>query len=740
MEPQTDVQAAEVVVRRRRRPGLWLKRRLSGLFALDTRRWRSAIAALWLLDCATVAVSALGMPTGFGTTFDVVTALSLNTIALPLASWIVAALIALVGLRVPRATAGSAIYTGVLLYCVLYFTGFGIVGSIVYAAAATLLIGTIGVVVEAAFRSRRNALRIGLATVAAAIIASVAWLAAGQRQQGAQSVIGEVQALSYGVPDASVPGNYTFDTFTYGSGEDKRRSEFGDRVGERTDAVDASAYIEDGDWSWLREKFWGFDEYELPLNGRVWMPEGDGPYPLVLMVHGNHLMEDFSDEGYAYLGELLASRGIIAISVDENFLNYSAWSGIPDQDMKLRAWTLLQHIGELQRLNAEPSSRLFGRIDFDRIALLGHSRGGQAVAMATDRSQWFEGAASLPAPETYRIQAVVAIAPTDTYVDGKQAQLRNVSYLTLQGAKDADLVNFYGDRQYARTTFDAGSQAFKASLYIAGANHSQFNTTWGSFDNSYPGRLFVRPTERMDAGEQRQIAKLYVSAFLETAFGQSEDYRPLFRDYRAGLDWLPATAYYSQYQDGSFRLLADFNGEDREHPASAVTAAARGMTDWKHADALNRQREGKGDQGVFLQWDSSGEYTMKLGSQGLALDEDSVLTFSIAELSDGLNEGQRVQVELTDRQGASVRMPLSSFMSPQGPPKTDFTWLPGMDAALSDRKYAHESEPVYQTVELPFRAITDEDPDFSPSEWTELTLSFEEGPGNVMIDDLGVMP
>lgn len=53
----------------------------------------------------------------------------------------------------------------------------------------------------------------------------------------------------------------------------------------------------------MKEMFWGFDEENLPLNGRVWMPEGDGPFPLVLMVHGNHLMEDFSDAGYDYLGK-----------------------------------------------------------------------------------------------------------------------------------------------------------------------------------------------------------------------------------------------------------------------------------------------------------------------------------------------------------------------------------------------------------------------------------------------------
>ena len=52
---------------------------------------------------------------------------------------------------------------------------------------------------------------------------------------------------------------------------------------------------------------------------------GRGPFPLVLMVHGNHLDRDFSDPGYAYLGRHFASHGIIAVSVDENFLN-GAWS------------------------------------------------------------------------------------------------------------------------------------------------------------------------------------------------------------------------------------------------------------------------------------------------------------------------------------------------------------------------------------------------------------------------------
>ena len=90
----------------------------------------------------------------------------------------------------------------------------------------------------------------------------------------------------------------------------------------KTATVDGSAFVSIGARDREeREKDWGFDFKKLPINGRVWYPEGDGPFPLVLIVHGNHNMKDFSDPGYGISGELLASRGFILVSVDENFIN-----------------------------------------------------------------------------------------------------------------------------------------------------------------------------------------------------------------------------------------------------------------------------------------------------------------------------------------------------------------------------------------------------------------------------------
>ncbi|MHC4324960.1 MAG: hypothetical protein ACYSUX_11885, partial [Planctomycetota bacterium] len=119
-------------------------------------------------------------------------------------------------------------------------------------------------------------------------------------------------------PNPSVDGPYSFRTYFYGSGNDKHRKEYGKDVDFKTESVDANPFVEHYD---IMPRYWGFGFDKLPLNGRIWFPEGPGPFPLILIVHGNHNMKDFSDPGYEYLGKLLASRGFIAVSVDENFLN-----------------------------------------------------------------------------------------------------------------------------------------------------------------------------------------------------------------------------------------------------------------------------------------------------------------------------------------------------------------------------------------------------------------------------------
>ena len=64
-----------------------------------------------------------------------------------------------------------------------------------------------------------------------------------------------------------------------------------------TSPVDCSALVER--WSGLRTAYWGFGPEALPLNGRVWYPEREEPCPLVMVVHGQHPMEEDSNPSYA---------------------------------------------------------------------------------------------------------------------------------------------------------------------------------------------------------------------------------------------------------------------------------------------------------------------------------------------------------------------------------------------------------------------------------------------------------
>ncbi|MFC1635611.1 MFS transporter, partial [Planctomycetota bacterium] len=156
-------------------------------------------------------------------------------------------------------------------------------------------------------------------------------------------------------PNPALDGPFKCRTYFYGSGDDKRRKEYGEGVDFKTEPVDGNPFV---DFSNNMPRYWGFNFDRLPLNGRVWFPEGPGPFPLVLIIHGNHAMKDFSDPGYEYLGTLLASRGFIAVSVDENFLNHKFWG-----ENDARAFVLLEHLKVWKEWNSTEGHAFEGKVE-----------------------------------------------------------------------------------------------------------------------------------------------------------------------------------------------------------------------------------------------------------------------------------------------------------------------------------------------------------------------------------------
>ena len=409
---------------------------------------------------------------------------------------------------------------------------------LVVVGASALAGGAIALVAAGGWRRRTPSARVavGLALVAGAgtLLAGAALLAWSGPGADREPVAPE-RALAAGDPFA--PGPYGVRRLTYGSGTDRHRPEFAEGAALRTRPVDGSGVVEG--WSGvggrMRTDFWGFGPSDLPLDGRVWYPAAKGRFPLVLVVHGDHLASDFSDGGYAYLGERLASRGFIVASVDENFLNSADGDlsaigvsrfGLQD-DMEARAWLLLQHLRAWRAWNDRPGNPFSGRVDLGRIALVGHSRGGEAVAAATvlNRRPGYG----------FAIRAVGAIAPTDDTFRpaGRPVALDGVDYLALAGSADGDVLSFGGADQYRRTTLRAGD--FKAAVLVDRANHSQFNTTWGRYDSGYGAARRLLGTKALLApADERRVAGVFVSAFLDASLRGRRGALRLLRDPGSG--------------------------------------------------------------------------------------------------------------------------------------------------------------------------------------------------------------
>jgi dienelactone hydrolase len=566
--------------------------------------------------------------------------------------------------------------------------------------------------------------------------------------------------------DPSEPGNFPVKSLQYGSGADRHRREFAEGVDWVTEPVDGSAFIEGWDKrsGWARTQYWGFDAERLPLQGRVWYPDGEGPFPLVLVVHGNHSMEDFSDPGYGYLGELFASRGIILVSVDENFINSSfsgRLNGLRGRGLKeendARGWILLEHLRQWSEWNADPSNPFYESIDLGRIGLIGHSRGGEAVAVAAAFSQlpFYPDDATVKFDYDFSIRAVAAIAPVDGQYKpaGLGTAFADVDYFVLHGSHDGDVQSFAGSRQFERVRFSSESFGFKSSLYIYGANHGQFNTTWGRTDSSFPHKNFLNLDIIMPPEDQARIAKVYLSAFFETALRDETGYLPLFRDFRRGARWLPDTIYLTHYEDSTHRVVSNFE-EDRNVVTTTFPGGSQSgenLTVWKEQLVELKHRD-KATNAVYLGWnqdaiEETASFTIHLPAEGISATETDTLVFTLADakeksdpkklISEKSDEDEKeekepvpidLNVELRDRGGITARLPLEHFSLLQ-PQIT--VQVRKADMFNTTKK----SEPVFQSFTFPLADFVAVSPELDVTNLDAIRFVFDRTKEGVVILD-----
>jgi hypothetical protein len=743
--------------------GLYTKAR-EALLTLKPGPWalRGAALGAALVGVGRLTLYAATSHSGVGLLAELILGLVLGLLSVALLGALAAGALAALK-RVPNMVAGAIVGAALAIhYLPSLLDGLGPWESLHYVLIPieAALGGSLGAILGGELASAKRQKK--LLTVACLLLAVSAnaylaiWLASdGSDEHLLQPEAHDPPGLSpISAPDPSEPGPFAVKSIVYGSGTDSRRPEYGQSADIKTEPVDASRFWPelDGFKRAMRRRYWGFDEKRFPINARVWLPDGEGPFPLVLIVHGNHAMEKPSELGYAYLGELLSSRGFIVASIDQSFLNGS-WSGVlQGKEMPARAWMLLEHLRVWRAWSGQEGSPFHRKVDLQNIGLIGHSRGGEAVAVAAafnELSSYPEDA-NVKLDYHFSIRSVIAIAPSDEFYRpaGRPAALEDVDYFVIQGGHDGDVSAFMGTRQFKRASFTGEGYHFKCELFIYRANHGQFNTVWGDNDFGSPLGRALSFKALMSGDEQRRAAKVYISAFLEATLRGQREYLPMFRDHRTARSWLPADIYLNRYMDSAFHVVSDYEEDIDPRTTTAPGGALEGehLKVWREEQPPLRWKgsQNQSNNAVRVGWEKSEEgfcpgearasyrITLPAGAgQRWALAPGSRLSFALANAGEG-SDPPLITVELaTDT--AKVSLPLSHF-APVHPPLTvrfsKIGWF--------EERLMKPSEILPHTYELSLGEFMKSSPAFDPAKLRTVTLIFDRArEGAVVLDDIG---
>jgi hypothetical protein len=267
---------------------------------------------------------------------------------------------------------------------------------------------------------------------------------------------------------------------------------------------------------------------------------GKRAMPLAVIVHGNHealvasgkpksvtlkngtaantgtLSSIRNHEGYRYLQENLAAKPepIITLSISTNLANATgSW-------VEWRARMINAAIAALKTaIAADPAHFLKDAVDFTKVGLLGHSRGGEAVIRAHQLNL---------VAKDYTCKAVVSLAPTDFSGATASGQFSvdnpETAFLGIWGGLDGDVSGARVAGSFALTgaaprIYDR-CKAHKAFVFAPPCTHNRFNNPVWSDDgewNRTTGGVTVLdvPTAAASEAAHEALLKEYGWAFFD---------------------------------------------------------------------------------------------------------------------------------------------------------------------------------------------------------------------------------
>src|SRR5690625_1509241 len=289
-----------------------------------------------------------------------------------------------------------------------------------------------------------------------------------------------------------------------------------------------------------------------------------------------------------------------------------------------------------------------------------------------------------------------------------------------EDALDDDVNDFGNEKQFFRTTYDPNTDHFRASVYIEKANHTQFNSDWGRLDLSVPRGLFLNKKKIMKPEEQREVAKLFMTAFFERIFNKDRTFEDVFRNHYFVKDYLPDTNIVTKYNPASYRVIESFEDDFSYEKAEGFDELE--ITTPKHRKGSNRMRDA-----LSLTWSGVGSLPIDVSDKNISEAKEFVIT--MANTDDQGNQSPEVSVEFLMRNGEKEIIDVTKSMPFPPVIKTKFTHYGLFDTFFRGDRYANDWEPVFQTFYIPVEKVENV---------AEMIIHVEAEKGQIMIQEVGV--
>lgn len=407
-----------------------------------------------------------------------------------------------------------------------------------------------------------------------------------------------------------------------------------------------------------------------------------GTCPAGYVVTPNHL-------GYAYFAQKLASWGYFVVSVNAN-RGITCGSGVAgDSGLNLaRGRLLLKHLQKISRWatgsEAPPASLGFAdldRLDFSRVGLAGHSRGGEGVRAAY--AQYRDAGSAWPAA-ILRPVGFAGIFEIGA-VDGQTSRVLDAPGLPWNQVLpmcDGDVFDLQGIKPFDRMWNDFGEQpvAPKSTYAVWGANHNYFNTEWQTSDSGgCVGHTPIFNPGLPASPGQQAIGLTSATAFFRSHLASAAPDAPLLTNFDPLFD-LPLVASSVTRVDRNFLLSPNSATspplEDFSRPTGTSLKGFRNRALGVTVVHGTVPEEDPSYRGARITWNQAGrrvqfQNVWAARGTGLDLSGSDSFDFRVSRSISTLNPGSQVPTDFTvalvDAAGRVGQVRLSAHASLLGP-------------------------------------------------------------------------